>query len=597
MRNYHRSRQRGLTLVELLVAIVIATVAFAALVPLYVNAMQKTSADNMRLIATNLAQDKIELIRGLSFNQTTADNLQKDLLIPGVEFGKPAATNQLDPVTNTSVPANLDTSSGRQLVIHYDVADSSGTTDLTAYKTVTVTVWWTGNPTPLKPVVLQTIVYNQYSGPQLVSPLGIDPPPDSTGPTTGWYTSNTISRLTFSATVNATQVSNTWGVKFVISDPTGQVSTQTYSVMTPPPPPPSATYTAPPWQLGTVGSDGAVPDGQYIVTATAYSLNSSGNAGVPGNTLTSTVQLERSPPTAVTPQALAGPSSVTLHWTLLPSQTVVGYRIYGAATLAGVDLATPQTVDNLVNCYQDINLNPNSTYYYKVIAVDVNGRALAPAEVDAVSATTPASSTIPAAVMLTSAVQANNGVVLQWTDVNPTTAIGYLVLRSDNGTPPVTQPVAWVDVAGGQYKWVDSNLTWGKTYSYTVEPINSTGGQGDQANLSSGVSVSTAPNGWANVTLTATPLYTLNVQVIASKLSTYTVKAQLVNSYGQGTTTYPLNNGTLTTDASGWATFGTNVLPYGSYRVTLYKGTASQGTLGVKLMGDPSKTIIVNFNL
>ena len=323
-------RDAGFSLMELLVTIVIAGIAFAAMVPVFVSATQKTSADNMRLIATNLAQDKIELIRSLSFNQTTADNLQKDLLIPGVEFGKPAATNQLDPVTNTSVPANLDSSSGRKMVIHYDVADSSGTTDLTAYKTVTVTVWWTGNPTPLKPVVLQTIVYNQYSGPQLIAPLGISSLPLTTPnqpePSTGWYT--ICDSLTFSATVNATQATNTWGVKFVISDPTGQVSTQTYSVLNPG----GATYTAPIWQLGTAGAAGAVPDGQYIVTATAYSLNSSRNAGVPGNTLTSTVELERSPPTAVAPTALAGPSSVTLYWELLKSQTVVGYRIYRATT-------------------------------------------------------------------------------------------------------------------------------------------------------------------------------------------------------------------------------------------------------------------------
>ena len=37
-----------------------------------------------------------------------------------------------------------------------------------SYKQVTITVAWTGNPKPIKPVVLSTMVSKQYAGPQIV---------------------------------------------------------------------------------------------------------------------------------------------------------------------------------------------------------------------------------------------------------------------------------------------------------------------------------------------------------------------------------------------------------------------------------------------
>ena len=57
--------QRGLTLVELLVTIIIAGIAFAALVPVFVLGFTVSSSEKARLAALNVAQDKIEKIRQL----------------------------------------------------------------------------------------------------------------------------------------------------------------------------------------------------------------------------------------------------------------------------------------------------------------------------------------------------------------------------------------------------------------------------------------------------------------------------------------------------------------------------------------------------
>jgi len=64
-----RSQARGFSLVELMVTIVLAGIVFAAMVPVFVGAQQKASGDQMRNTALNLAQDRVEKIRQLPFDQ------------------------------------------------------------------------------------------------------------------------------------------------------------------------------------------------------------------------------------------------------------------------------------------------------------------------------------------------------------------------------------------------------------------------------------------------------------------------------------------------------------------------------------------------
>ena len=65
-------REAGFSFVELLVTIIIAGIAFAALVPVFVGAQQVASGEQQRNAALGLAQDKLEKIRGLDYDLSSA---------------------------------------------------------------------------------------------------------------------------------------------------------------------------------------------------------------------------------------------------------------------------------------------------------------------------------------------------------------------------------------------------------------------------------------------------------------------------------------------------------------------------------------------
>jgi prepilin-type N-terminal cleavage/methylation domain-containing protein len=70
-----RRAVRGFSMVELLVTIVIAGIVFAAMIPFFANALSRTSEDELRVSATNIAQDRIEQTRLLAFADITSANL------------------------------------------------------------------------------------------------------------------------------------------------------------------------------------------------------------------------------------------------------------------------------------------------------------------------------------------------------------------------------------------------------------------------------------------------------------------------------------------------------------------------------------------
>ncbi len=65
----------GFSMIELLVTIIIAGVVFAALVPFFANALKRTAEDELRVDATNIAQDRIEQVRLLDYTMITEPNL------------------------------------------------------------------------------------------------------------------------------------------------------------------------------------------------------------------------------------------------------------------------------------------------------------------------------------------------------------------------------------------------------------------------------------------------------------------------------------------------------------------------------------------
>jgi prepilin-type N-terminal cleavage/methylation domain-containing protein len=119
---------RGFSLVELLVTIILAGIVFAAMVPFFANALKRSSGDDLRNTAANIAQDRIEQVRLLSYNSIT----QANLTAPPTPFGD----NRFGP--NYTVYG-----SNRSYHIDYTVVDDSTITptpSAMAAKLVTVTV-------------------------------------------------------------------------------------------------------------------------------------------------------------------------------------------------------------------------------------------------------------------------------------------------------------------------------------------------------------------------------------------------------------------------------------------------------------------------
>jgi prepilin-type N-terminal cleavage/methylation domain-containing protein len=74
--NAHTRRGRaGFSMIELLISVVVAGIIFAAMVPFFANALKRTSGDELRVDATNIAQDRIEQVRLLKYSDITAPNL------------------------------------------------------------------------------------------------------------------------------------------------------------------------------------------------------------------------------------------------------------------------------------------------------------------------------------------------------------------------------------------------------------------------------------------------------------------------------------------------------------------------------------------
>src|SRR5450759_3631759 len=141
LRMHRRGRQSGLTLIELLVTIIIAGIAFAAIVPVVVQALQAGQGDRARALALSVAQDRIEKVRELGYEELTTANLQDPDFHPAANLIVPPGDHAgLFGPTTTEVDGTTD----RVFDVAYVVTEVpvSLTDARIAFKTVTVTVNW-----------------------------------------------------------------------------------------------------------------------------------------------------------------------------------------------------------------------------------------------------------------------------------------------------------------------------------------------------------------------------------------------------------------------------------------------------------------------
>ena len=130
-------KEKGFTLIELMIAMIVLGIGILALIEMQVAAMSGNSSANQMTIATTLAQDQIERLKGLSFF---------DAALTDTNVGNNGAlTNPTDDesfdLTDASNPINESggTTGLRRYRRFWNIADN---TPIQGVKTVVVFVYW-----------------------------------------------------------------------------------------------------------------------------------------------------------------------------------------------------------------------------------------------------------------------------------------------------------------------------------------------------------------------------------------------------------------------------------------------------------------------
>ena len=492
-------RDAGFSMVELLVTIIIAGIAFAAMVPMFVQAQQKNSADQLRQQVANVAQGKIERIRQLDYGSIKADagnpGTTPNLYNPAFADGQFGPTESLSTGTGTRV-----------INLSYSVEDyPTGATGITSqYKVVHVTATWDAPPSPVKPVTISTIVYRQYSGPPITD-FSTDPVMDDTG----LLGDQDLTDVLLSAHVDPSGGVAAESVEFAVAQYGGatlasasvdvtmtsgadQALGRWYDAAT------TTFYWR--WVLGT-----GVTNGVYDFQATALASD-----GFAGNTPHIYPRIERVEPPAAPASvtAVAGDGFVNVTWGVSTDPDVAEYRVYQSTSPVGpwtnliaTEAAPVQVTDSSV-----VN---GTTYYYAVVAVrSTDSRASAPTVSDPATPSLTADSTPPTAPLnvVASTAAGSSTVRLTWvaaTDpgVPSTGVVAYEIERSSSPAGP------WEAVQGSPWtnltilRFDDFTAGWSSTWYYQVYAVDGAGLRGPASTI---VSATTGARPTHQLTVTNT---------------------------------------------------------------------------------------------
>lgn len=452
-----RHAERGLTLIELLITIVIAGIVFAAAVPVFYNALAFSSAEKARLAALNVAQDKIEKIRQLDYDQITQANLASTETSStwryAAEFGPTWTSDQ-----------------GRQFDVSYWVTESSNS------KQIFVTVDWEAPPhrlagnsfthspgyDPGPPVklgygaTLSTIIYRQYGGAQVID-LNMDP--DTWFGVLTWNAATQGPlNLDVQAVLNPADDNATTAFRAEFKG-YGANDTSVLDEKVAARDAVSGRFQVT-WSPAT---DGKI-DGIYRFEVTVYSAG-----GYPGNSYAEEFRLESGRPAAAqTLTASAGDKVVALSWVKSPTADVTSYQVWRKDGTAA-EVAFSKIAEGLVNpVYNDTIVTNGDHYQYYVIAVD---RVLNPSDPSNTVNADPAvrtDFTAPPMPVVTN-VPVPGTVTLTWPDVVDPIVAGqitsgidhYIVTRDDGALASTLSP----KTAGMTVVFAESITT---SHSYTV---------------------------------------------------------------------------------------------------------------------------------
>jgi type II secretory pathway pseudopilin PulG len=453
-------RGAGFSFVELLVTIIIAGIAFAAMVPLFVQAQGANSADQARNIALQVAQDKIEKVRQLDYDQITQANLESGSYAGG-QFG-----------TTWDFVRNGNT---KPYTVQYlvDPVPANAAAGQEKYKKVQVRVTWAAPPSPVKAAVLQTLVYRQYAGPEIQS-VTVGPPSvfDTGNPDVPTIIGSPVVIDVFLspediASMNANDLDPAkrgW-ITFTVSPYTGGGAgdaTASQEVRT--------VYNNEPGHYQYVWDNSAAADGIYKFEMTAFSANA-----MQGSTATSQFYVELlNPPAPTNLVALPGNGQVSLSWDVPGIGDLDHYELWRGETSGGETLYQSLTNPS----YTDTAVTNGTTYYYMVRVVDTAGHM---SSFSAEASATPAvqsdteAPTVP--TNLTAVKLAGSGTInLAWTastDLGTPASgvLGYVIERSPNGVS------GWIQLQGSypNFTYPDSSAGWSSTWYYRVAALDNAG--------------------------------------------------------------------------------------------------------------------------
>lgn len=450
------SKQDGFSMVELLVTIVLAGIAFAAMVPMFISAQQAVSSDLMRNAALQLAQDKLEKIRALDYDLITTANLQSSTFANG-QFG-------------TAVSWTTGGGGSRTFNVAYGVSlvPSGAQAGKESYKQVTVTVSWNAPPAPVRAAVLSTFVSKQYSGPQIIR-FDVGPNNILEEDETGW--SIVAGPVVIDAYIapediasmnqSATEADRGY-VLFTVTSLNGLKVVQ-------------ANVTSPlngePAHYQFVWDNSSAPDGIYIFQAVAVAGFGSRTQGSP---VSVAMRYTNHAPPAPTGLIASGGNAVAyLNWDTSPAGDLDHYEVWRSTD--GVNFALLVTTTS--PSYTDSGLTNDVTYTYKVRVVDTENLTSPFSAAVQVTPQVPkdtAPPTVPGS-LVAAALSGQPTIELTWaasTDSgNPASGVaGYSIERS-------ADKVTWAQLAGGYQATVydDTGAGFNRTWWYRVCAVDNAG--------------------------------------------------------------------------------------------------------------------------
>jgi len=542
--------QRGLTLIELLVTVVISGLFFAALVPVFVMASKSSSVDRARVTATNIAQSRIEAIRSLPYEQILDEDDANPDGLPTLKQLEEAAPSSDDFDLRFDGPWKADPNAKHyQVTYGVDEVLDTVTGGAQHYKVVTVNVTWDGAPLVGKPVVLKTAIYRQATAPDVASlKVFTELQPDPVEqPTTGALTFWT-DPIEARVTIRLNEAADVDYVRFIVyADNGSQIAGGTVSNnpsgMTP--------LTQYPWEW-TESSEAS--DGPYTVAAVAVAQGTMQTGGL----LTQPIYLDDPEEKPDAPKWAAngvvpGANAVMLTWETIAAGDLAHYQVErhkaGDATVDATFTNLPPWSTTLIDRR---GLTAGQPYEYYVFAVEKSGAA---GDVSLVSprvtpraappATVPPAPGPAAPVSLTAAqgfeIPLDDATRLRQVQLGWLASAGdgaggsvmyYFVYRNQL-TPSTTyvdsgadwsSPVAVFPAnASTDYSTVDGTVAWRGTYQYSVTAVDADLQESAETPLGSFVQV-LLPTGtfYLSVYATADP-------ALVGKKKTWTCRVSIVS--------------------------------------------------------------------